>query len=268
MPTVDSDGVSIRYTVDGPPDAPAVIALEGLGYGRWMWRFFVSDATPDLRVIRPDNRGTGESDAPEGPYTIAEMAADAAAVIDELGLDQVHVLGASMGGMVAQRLAHEDDRVETLTLLCTSPGGDRATPTPEDVLEHIFSVPPDATDREVIRHRMEPAVSDDFYSQEPDLVESIVDARLESDAEPDARQAQAAAVETFDATHWAADLTMPALVVHGTADRVLPFENGELLAEVLPNATFVPIEDGHHLFFIENRDQVNDRILTFIHEHV
>ncbi|WP_058365273.1 alpha/beta fold hydrolase [Haloparvum sedimenti] len=271
MPSTDSDGVRIDYAVDGPPDAPALLLLEGLGYGRWMWDWLTDDLTPGFRVIRPDNRGTGDSETPGGPYTIGEMAADAAAVLDDSGLDggdRVHVVGASMGGMIAQRLARDDDRVATLTLLCTTPGGGDAVPTPEDVLDHIFSVPEGDDERETIRHRMKPAVSDDFYDREPDLVADIVDARLAGDAGPEGREAQAAAVGAFDASEWVGELRQPALVMHGTADRVLPFENGELLAEVLPNATFEAVEGGSHLFFIEERERVNDRVREFLEGHV
>lgn len=271
MPSTDSDGVGIDYAVDGPPDAPVVLLLEGLGYGRWMWDWLTDELTPDFRVVRPDNRGTGDSETPEGPYAIADMAADAAAVLDDCGLDRddrVHVVGASMGGMIAQRLARDDDRVATLTLLCTSPGGEEAVPTPDDVLAHIFSVPEGADERETVRHRMEPAVSDDFYEREPELVAEIVDARLAGDAGPEGREAQAAAVGAFDAGDWVDELTQPALVMHGTADRVLPFANGELLAEALPNATFEAVEGGPHLFFIEERERVNDRIREFLEAHV
>lgn len=271
MPSTHSDGVRIDYAVDGPPDAPPVLLLEGLGYGRWMWDWLTEALTPDFRAVRPDNRGTGDSSTPEGPYTIAEMAADATAVLDDCGLDggdRVHVVGASMGGMIAQRLARDDDRVATLTLLCTSPGGEDAVPTPDDVLAHIFSVPEGADERETIRHRMEPAVSEGFYEREPELVSEIVDARLAGDADAVGREAQAAAVGAFDASAWVDELRQASLVLHGTADRVLPFENGELLAEALSNATFESVEGGQHLFFIEERDRVNGRIREFLEAHV
>ncbi|MFC6752468.1 alpha/beta fold hydrolase [Halorubrum tibetense] len=174
MSKVIRDGVSIDYAVDGDPGDPSVLLLAGLGYGRWMWRWLTAALADEYEVIRPDNRGTGESDVPEGPYTIDELAADAAAVLDDHGVDRVHVCGASMGGMTAQSLALADDRVASLTLLCTSPGGEGAVETPADVREHIFDPPEDADPRERIRYLMEPAVSDGFYGREPELVEEIV----------------------------------------------------------------------------------------------
>ncbi|WP_049902576.1 alpha/beta fold hydrolase [Halorubrum distributum] len=266
MPSVTRDGVTIDYAVDGDPDGPTVLLLEGLGYGRWMWRWLAEALADDYEVLRPDNRGTGDSDVPEGPYSAAEMAADAAAVLDDCGVDAVHVCGASMGGMIAQELALADDRVASLTLLCTSPGGDEAAPTPPEVQEHIFSAPEDADPRERIRYLMEPAVSEGFYEREPELVDRIVDWRLAGDATPTGREAQAAAVAAFDASDRLDDLSVPTLVLHGTEDRVLPVENADLLAELLPHADVELFEGGPHLFFIEDRERVNDRVRTFLGE--
>ena len=266
MPTVTRDGVTIDYVVDGDPAGPTVLLLEGLGYGRWMWRWLTDALAGDHEVLRPDNRGTGDSDVPDGPYTVDEMAADAGAVLDDHGVDAVHVCGASMGGMIAQELALADDRVASLTLLCTSPGGEDAAETPPEVQEHIFSVPDGAGPRERVRYLMEPAVSDDFSEREPELVDRIVDWRLAGDATPTGREAQAAAVAAFDATDRLGGLGVPTLVLHGTADRVLPVENAALLAEQLPHAAVERIEGGPHLFFIEERERVNDRVRTFLGE--
>lgn len=268
MPRVTNDGVDIHYAVDGPSEAPTVLLLEGLGYGRWMWNWLTAELDDDFEVLRPDNRGTGDSEVPEGPYSIAGMAADAAAVLDDHGAESVHVVGASMGGMIAQEVALADERVESLVLLCTSPGGDDAFETPPEVLEHIFSVPDDAGPREAIRHRMEPAVSDGFYEAEPELVTAIVDERLTGDAPPAGREAQASAVMAFDASDRLADIDVPTLVLHGTEDRVLPVENAALLGELLENATVERVEKGSHLFFVEERDTVNPRIREFVEEHV
>ena len=264
MPSVTRDGVTIDYAVDGNPGGPTVLLLEGLGYGRWMWRWLAEALADDYEVLRPDNRGTGDSDAPEGPYTVAEMATDAAAVLDDRGADAVHVCGASMGGMIAQELALADDRVASLTLLCTSPGGDDAAPTPPEVQEHIFSAPEDADPRERIRYLMEPAVSDGFYEREPELVERIVDWRLSGDATPTGREAQAAAVAAFDASDRLDAVDVPTLILHGAADRVLPVENADLLAELLPHAEVELFDGGPHLFFVEERERVNDRVRSFL----
>ncbi|WP_435179913.1 alpha/beta fold hydrolase [Halorussus sp. AFM4] len=297
MPYADNDGVSLYYEVtdpveDGDPSddtadvsdadasgAETVALVEGLGYGRWMWRWqrdglaggqgSPSGATRShddegYRVVVWDNRGTGDSDAPEGPYTIAEMASDLEAVLDAVGAERAHVVGASMGGMIAQQYALDYDRAESLGLLCTGPGGDDAVPTPEETRARMFDAPEGADEREAVRYKMKPAMTDEFWDANQDLVEEIVDWRLAGDASDAARDAQAAAVAGFDASDRLGEIDVPALVAHGTDDRVLPVGNADLLYEGLPNAQLAVFEGGSHLFFIERADVVNDRLAEFL----
>ncbi|WP_433632437.1 alpha/beta fold hydrolase [Halomicrococcus sp. NG-SE-24] len=279
MPYADNDGVSLYYETDGPSEAETVVLVEGLGYGRWMWRWQRDRLAERYRVVVWDNRGTGDSDAPpsdarrasersaetlDGAYTIAEMAGDLDAVLDAAGVDSAHVVGASMGGMIAQRYAIDYDRADSLGLLCTSPRGDDAVPTPPETRERMFDAPEEYDERETIRHKMAPAMTDEFAERNDDLIADIVDWRLASDADEDAREAQAAGVAAFDAGDRLGDIEVPALVAHGTADRVLPFENAELLDERLPRSELEPFEEGSHLFFIEQADAVNERLLAFL----
>jgi pimeloyl-ACP methyl ester carboxylesterase len=264
MPMVEHDGGEIAYEVRGNDAAPTIAFCEGLGYGRWMWRWQADALADEYQLLLWDNRGTGESAVPDPPYSIAEMAGDLEAVLAATDTDSVHIVGASMGGMVALQYALTYDRAESLTLICTSPGGDNAIPTPEETMARMFSVPEDATEREAIRHKMAPAVTDGFMGANPELIESIIDARLDSDAPPHAREAQAGAVAGFDVADRLDELTVPTLVMHGTADRVLPVENSDLLLENLDTADSMIVEGGSHLFFIEDADRVNKRLRTFL----
>ena len=264
MPYADNDGVSLYYEADGPADAETVVFVEGLGYARWMWRWQRERLVEDYRVVVWDNRGTGDSDAPTGPYSVSEMAGDLDAVLADAGVEEAHVVGASMGGMIAQQYALDYDRAESLALLCTSPGGDDAVPTPPETRERMFDVPEGADERETIRYRMAPAMTDEFVAEHDALVADVVDWRLASDADDAAREAQAAAVAAFDPGDGLHEIDVPALVAHGTADRVLPVENAELLAERLPDAELELFEGGPHLFFIERADDLNDRLLAFL----
>jgi pimeloyl-ACP methyl ester carboxylesterase len=265
MPTTERDGVTLAYERAGPGDAGTVVFLEGLGYGRWMWQW---QAEP-LReagygTVLPDNRGTGESDAPEGPYTIEGMVADLEAVLADAGVGSAHVVGASMGGMIAMAYVDAYDRAESLSLLCTSHGGEEAVPTPPETRERMFETPEGADERELIRHRMAPAMTEGFREANPDLIERIVDWRLASDAPPHAREAQAAAVAGFDASDRLGGIDVPTLVVHGTDDRVLPVENGRQLAAAIPDAELVLVEGAPHLVFVEHADEVTARLRRFL----
>jgi pimeloyl-ACP methyl ester carboxylesterase len=267
MPIASNGGVDLRYEVDGPADAETVVLVEGLGYGRWMWQWQREALAERYETIVWDNRGTGDSDAPEGPYRIAEMASDLEAVLDDYGTESVHVVGTSMGGMIAQRYALDHDRAATLSLLCTSPGGDEAVEASPEVQRRMVAEPEGYDEREVIRHRMAPAMTDKFREANDNLLKRIIDWRLEGDADEAAREAQLAAVGGFDVSDRLDEIEVPTLVAHGTADRILPFENGELLADGLPNARFEPFEGGPHLFFIEQSEAVNETLLDFLDGH-
>lgn len=264
MPLVEHDGVEIAYEVRGQASAPTVVFCEGLGYGRWMWQWQADALADEYRVVLWDNRGTGESTVPDPPYSIEAMAGDLEAVLDATDTTAAHVVGASMGGMVALQYALAYDRAASLTLVCTSPGGDDAVPTPDETMARMFDVPEGATEREAIRHKMAPAVTDGFMDANPDLIESIIDARVDSDAPPVAREAQAGAVAAFDVADRLDDVAVPTLVMHGTADRVLPVENSELLLDGIDDADAMIVEGGSHLFFIEEADRVNERLSAFL----
>jgi pimeloyl-ACP methyl ester carboxylesterase len=280
----DNDGVSIYYEVDGPagePDEaasdaasdagdtsdgspPTVVFVEGLGYGRWMWQWQADPLADEYRTVVVDNRGTGDSDVPEGPYTVEAMASDLEAVLADAGIESAHVVGASMGGMIAQRYAINYDRAASLALFCTSHGGESAVPTPPETRERMFGVPEDADERAAIRYKMEPAMSAAFWAANDDLIERIVDWRLAGDATPAGREAQAAAVTAFDASDEVGGIDLPTLLLHGTDDRVLPVENSRLLHEKLPNSDLETIEGGPHLFFIERAEAVTGRLRSFL----
>ncbi|TYL39547.1 3-oxoadipate enol-lactone hydrolase [Natronococcus pandeyae] len=285
MPRVTRDGVSIYYERDEGDGTP-VVFLQGLGFGRWMWRWQREAVSGEYGVIAPDNRGTGRSDAGLPPlvprlprklraplifklagYSIGGLAADLEAVLDEEGIYDAHIVGASMGGMIAQRYALEYSRAKTLTLCCTTHGGPDAVPIPDETQEHIFDTPKGASEREVLRHRMRPSFNERFTNRNPHLMDRIIEWRLEQDADEPAREAQAAAALEFDVSDRLERIRVPTLVMHGTNDEVVPVANGKLLDEKIPDARLELVDGGSHCFFIEDADRVNQRLRSFLDAH-
>jgi pimeloyl-ACP methyl ester carboxylesterase len=264
MEYATNDGVRLAYERRGPTDAPTVAFVEGIGYGRWMWRWQRQALDDEYDTIVWDNRGTGDSDTPEGPYTMEAMASDLAAVLDDAGVETAHVVGASMGGMVAQQFALEYDRTLSLVLMCTTPGGPEAVPMPEATAERMFEVPESYDEREARRYKMAAAMSESFVAEHDALVERIVDWRIESDAGDQALAWQAAAVDAFDVHDRLGEIRVPTLVLHGTADRVVPVENAALLASGIPDVEMVRFEGAPHLLFIEHSDRVNRLLREFL----
>jgi len=287
MPQATRDGVSIYYEHerrDGDGRAP-VVFVQGLGFGRWMWRWQREAVADEYDVIAPDNRGTGRSDVGLPPlvarlpgtlralillklagYSMGGLAADLEAVLDDAGIYDAHIVGASMGGMIAQRYALEYSRTKSLTLCCTSHGGPDAAPVPEETQERMFDTPDGASERETIRHRMRPAFNERFTNRNPHLMDRLIEWRLEQDAGAPAREAQAAAVQKFDVSDRLDGLRVPTLLLHGTDDQVVPVENARLLEEKISDSRLELVEGGSHLFFIEDDELVNEHLLAFLDE--
>ena len=136
MPFTNSNGCRIYWEESG---AGYPLLIMGLGYSHEMWHRTRPAMTEHYRTIVFDNRGVGKSDLPAGPYPLAQMAHDVAAVLDAAGVEQAHVYGISMGGMIAQELAlNHPERVRSLILGCTACGGVNAVPTAAPVMQTLL----------------------------------------------------------------------------------------------------------------------------------
>src|SRR5439155_1718958 len=173
-----------------------VLLIHGLGYARWGWEPVAEPLAQRFRLLLFDNRGMGESEIPPGPYTARAMAEDAVSVLDEAGVGRAHVVGTSLGGMVAQELALGwPDRVDRLVLACTTPGGADAYPLPERTLALIAeapTLPQDVALRRFVENALAPGAPQE-------LIDRIAVHRLASPPDPAGWAAQAAAGASFDA---------------------------------------------------------------------
>ena len=233
-----------------------LLLIHGLGYARWGWEPVVEPLARSFDVILFDNRGIGESDAPPGPYTAAELAADALQVLDEAGVERAHVLGTSLGGMVAQELAlAAPERVDRLVLACTTPGGPESFPMPEQTVKLLTSGP------RRLRQFVENALAPE---PRPEIVERIL-APPRSDR-PAARglEAQAAAGAAFDALDRVEAIGAPTLILHGTEDVVVDSRNTALLAlgSRTPGVELFP--GCGHLFFWEQPERFVEVVTEFL----
>ncbi len=240
-------------TGEGPP----LLLIQGLGYGRWGWDPIVPGlVAAHYRVVSFDNRGIGESDKPAGPYTAAQMAGDALQVLDEAGIDRAHVLGASLGGMIAQELvAAAPERVEKLVLCCTTPGGPTAVPMPEVTMQ-LFAEAPSLAPDVAMRRFIENALGSELRKE---LVDELLARRVASPPDPAGWQAQAAAGIGFKGVE--AEIAAPTLILAGTADNVVDYRNADVLAARIPGARVELFEGAGHLFFWEEPDE-SVRIIT------
>ncbi len=247
----------IAYEVVG--SGPPVLLVQGLGYPRWGWEPVVQRLEDEFCVVSFDNRGIGESEVPPGPYTAAEMAKDAVAVLDAAGIEKARVVGASLGGMIAQELAlAHPERVDRLALVCTTPGGAEAYPLPEPTLR-LLAEAPSLAPQDALRRFIENAMV-----ARGALVDELYARRLASPPDPAGWQAQAAAGATFDAFDRLGEIAAQTLVIHGTEDNVVDPRNAELLATRIPNARLELVPGTGHMLFWEQPDRFADLLREFL----
>jgi 3-oxoadipate enol-lactonase len=239
-------GVRIVYETRGTGDP--LLLMHGLGYGRWGWEPLLEPLAEDFHVLFYDNRGIGDSDVPEGPYTARQLAEDAVAVLDSAGVEHAAVVGTSLGGMAAQELALGfPERVDRLVLACTTPGGVSAHPMPQQTVDLMLeapTLPPEVALRRFVENALAPGGSQE-------LVDRIHALRLANPFDPKGWQAQAAVGMGFDAFERLPQLHAPTLVLTGTEDVVVDPRNSELLADRIPGARLERVPGGH-LFFWED----------------
>jgi 3-oxoadipate enol-lactonase len=253
--------VSVHIAWERRGEGAPVVLVHGLGYARWGWEPVADLFAERFEIVLLDNRGVGASDAPPGPYTAAEMAVDVLSVLDDAGLERAHVVGTSLGGMIAQELAlSSPERVNRLVLVCTTPGGPNAAPMPEQtvrLLAEASSLEP----RVALRRFVENALAPDPPEE---LVERILAHRLATPQPLAAWSSQAAAGVTFDVWDRLGELRAPTLIVHGTEDVVVDPANAERLAERIQGARVERFDGCGHLLFWEEPARFADVVGEFL----
>jgi pimeloyl-ACP methyl ester carboxylesterase len=258
---VSSDGARIHYEVAG--SGPPVLLIMGLGSNAYGWYRTIPWLRERYRTIALDNRGTGRSDVPAGAYTLAQMAADAAAVLEAAGHPAAHLLAASLGGMIAQRFALAyPERVASLTLLCTTPGGVHAARASEEVMAALAQGGEDPST--VYRRNAWFLYGEGTRTHHPERIEEDVEYRSKIPTQPAGYFGQLQAAMLHDAWDELGSIAAPTLVVHGEADLLVPAANGRLLAERIPGAELVLVPGAGHMLQADALDPVREAVLGFL----
>ena len=262
-PEPGSDAAAgVELHVEEHGDGFPLLLIQGLGYATWAWRFQLPAFSERFRTIAFDNRGAGRSEKPPGPYSIELLADDAARVLEGR---RAHVLGVSMGGYVAQTLAlRRPELVERLVLVCTATGGPEHVYTPQatlDAWERNAHLPP----HEFARATMHLSLAPGWDEEHPDLYPQLLRARLEFPTPPESWRSQFDACWEFVGRVSPLErIDAPALVVHGDADRIVPYENALELVRRLPQAELATFPGAGHLVFLERPDEFNATVLRFL----
>ncbi len=255
------NGINLFYEVHGEGEPLLLIyGLAGRGNG---WKFQIEALSSRYQVITFDNRGVGETDQPESPYSLAQMADDAAGLLDLLALESAYVFGISMGGMIAQEFAlRYPHRVRKLALGCTHPGIKHCVPSPVWVTE-IFKSLPGKPRQQVVRECTPINYSPFTQRHRPELIESLIPLFADNRQRLHGYTNQINAIWAFDAFDRLPQLAMPTLVMTGTDDVLVPPGNSNIIVERIPGARLIEFSEAGHLFFIEKADEVNQALLEF-----
>jgi 3-oxoadipate enol-lactonase len=250
MPRAQVGDIELAYerTGSGPP----LLLIMGMsGTARHWGTTFLEPLRESFEVVTYDHRGVGRSTPLDRELSIFQMAEDAAGLLGALEIDSAHVLGISMGGMIAQELAlGHPEQVRTLALGCTYCGGEGSAHTTPEVAQRLFEAMSSGDRQRALRAAWEANVSPAFAADEAAYAAFIEIGTINAVALP-VIMAQMQAVFAHDTHARLGALQMDTLVVHGTEDQMLPVQNGRLVASLIPGSQLEILEDIGHMFFWE-----------------
>jgi 3-oxoadipate enol-lactonase len=251
MPFATNRTVKIHWESFG--DGPAVLLIAGQGMAVDGWWATIPVLSRSFRVIAFDNRDTGQSSRLPWPYSVAQMANDAVAVLDAAGEQRAHVYGISLGSLVAQEVAlRYSDRVQALVLGASSAGGFAAyKPAPtsfaQTFLVRAGTMGPEEAEWAAVPY----TYGEKTRRSHPERIATDIAHRLSSPPEPMAYLHQAGAVAAHDAYERLNQMVAPTLVVHGEQDVFVPPANALVLAERIPGAQLRLWPDAGHMYIVD-----------------
>jgi 3-oxoadipate enol-lactonase len=254
MPQAAVNGISLFYERHGAGEP--VLLIQGMSGTHLSWGdAFLAGLGDDLDLVVYNHRGVGDSTPQTDAFTIAQLADDAAGLLDALGWDDAHVLGISMGGMVAQELVlRHPQRIRTLTLGCTYPGGAGAQLADPALIQELAGALLSGDRELALRTGFAANLSAAHVADEAHWEPFQAMATAMPVAVP-VIMLQMQAVMGHDASARLGSIETPTLVVHGTEDRMLPAVNGELIARAIPNARLELLEGVGHMFWWEQPER-------------
>jgi len=260
LPHTENEGARLYWTEQG--SGPPVLLIMGLSFTHEMWFRVVPALRERYRTILFDNRGMGRSDCPRGPYSIRQLARDAAAVMDAAGVESAHIVGASMGGMIAQELAlRQPSRVRSLVLGCTSYSGMFAR------WPH-FRRGPRINWSRATRLERERSLRSLLYADATplDRIEEDIEIRCGCSWSYKGFWNQFAGILAWNAYWRLPRIKIPVMVIHGEEDHLVPPENGKVIARRIPGARWELLPNAGHVLVTDQPELSSRLLLEFLDE--
>jgi 3-oxoadipate enol-lactonase len=263
---IQVNGIDLFYTIHGSSKNELLLLIAGFDSDSSTWAAMMPLLIEQYRVLRFDNRGIGQTSAPDRPYSIEQMATDAAALLDYLSISSVHVAGHSMGGQIAQQLAlTHPEKIQSLILLSSWASRD-------DKFNALIEMFGDLTQKleGILYHKvLLPWLFTDAFYSTPGAMKQLITLIENQPFPPTAHGLyhQSRAILGSDTSDRLADIHCPTLVVVGKEDLVTPVKFSQQLAQGIPKAELVILEQGGHACIIESADTVAQVMLDFLVKH-
>jgi pimeloyl-ACP methyl ester carboxylesterase len=230
----------------------------------WWDPSLIAQLSKKFKTVMFDNRGAGRTDAPKIDYSIKMFADDTARLLDTLKIQKAHVLGISMGGMIAQEFAlNYPERVEKLVLCSTNCGASKSVQAEPKVL-NLLMAGASAKPEDIVKNTIPVLFTEDFIKSNPDYIKKVTEAILKAPMTLDASMRQLKAIMAWDSYARLPKIKSPTLVMHGKKDILIPAQNAKIIADRIPGAKLAYFEKTGHALFSQETDKVLETLLQFL----
>ncbi|NVM38139.1 MAG: alpha/beta hydrolase [Candidatus Lokiarchaeota archaeon] len=264
MPKVTVNNISMNYEIHG--EGFPIVMITGLSFCLRIWdKSLIDELSKKFKVILFDNRGAGQTDIPEGEFTIKMMADDTVGLMDILNIECAYVLGFSMGGMIAQEVVlNYPQKVEKLILWGTACGGRKSIPPDLAVYKLLIGAIEDLTPERLAKSTIPLVFTRDFIKNNPEYINDKIQRILKCRIPFSSYARQAKAMFNFNICRRLKKIYTPTLIMQGKHDILVPPQNSEILAELIPGARLIIFENSGHAIYPHESELFITSLLEFL----
>lgn len=262
MPIIKANNINMYYELYGAGEP--LVLISGFATDHLAWRAVVNDFAKHYQVLLFDNRGAGQTDTPDMDYSVELFAADTMALCDALGLKKPHIVGHSMGGMIAQTIAHQySDKISSITVCGSRCRSNKLT---EVLFKFIGKLRKENIPREYLLESFLPWIFSNEFLEQPEVIPTLTAFYL-NNPYPQTNlgyDKQLNAVTAFDSGPWIKHIKTPTLVIAAEKDIVIPPEQSREIADKIPHAKYICLPHSGHAMQVEQPEMFAKTVMDFL----